>query len=208
MARIVTILLLMFVIAGCPITQKSAARKPAVRVSPDVELRGKLDKKFEDPEAHYQLGKLAHSRRQFDKAIFEYHTALGFNPMHYRAQAGIVKATMDQKKPDQANTIAELYISQAAFSAPRSLQLGRVFEKEGLDNHALGCYYQAAGLAPKSSEPYKMLGHYYMAKGDKVRAEENLRRSFELNPNQPDVSSELGRLGVHIQGPHDTQPPR
>ena len=39
------------------------------------------------------------------------------------------------------------------------------------------------------------------AKGDKVMAEEYLRRSVQLDPYQPEVAEQLGRMGVAIQVP-------
>nr|MBC8379248.1 hypothetical protein [Planctomycetota bacterium] len=38
-------------------------------------------------------------------------------------------------------------------------------------------------------------------KGDQVRAEENLRHSFQLDPYQPELAEELGRMGVMVQIP-------
>ena len=42
---------------------------------------------------------------------------------------------------------------------------------------------------------------YRARKGDQVRAEENLRRSFQLDPYQSEVAEELGRMGVMVQIP-------
>ena len=109
---------------------------------------------------------------------------------------------VEQGQAQRAQIVAELYISQTAVSAANSLRLGKAFQNEGLGEYALSCYYQASGLDPEWAEPYKQIGLHYLAAGDKVRAEENLRRSFELDPYQPDVSGELGRMGVPIQTPH------
>jgi hypothetical protein len=38
-------------------------------------------------------------------------------------------------------------------------------------------------------------------KGDKANAEVYLRRAFELDPYQPDVAAQLGKLGVQVQMP-------
>ena len=79
--------------------------------------------------------------------------------------------------------------------------LGRAFQAQQLDEYALGCYQQALAQAPNSAAIYKQIAYYYLAKGDKVRAEENLKQSFRINPRQPEVAGELGRLGVLIQVP-------
>ena len=201
MTRIVTILswVLVLVLAGCESTPTTPANEEAVaEYGAKAQLLEQIDQKYENPEAHYQLGKLAYVEGQLDKADFEYRVALGFNPVHYRAQAGVVKVATDQKQTERAQIIAELYISQTAVSAPGSLRLGKAFQNEGLGAYAISCYYQATSLTPKSPEPYKLLGYYYLGEDDQVRAEENLRRSFELDPYQTDVAGELGRMGVII----------
>jgi Flp pilus assembly protein TadD len=60
---------------------------------------------------------------------------------------------------------------------------------------------QAIHLAPTSAKVHKQLGYYYLSKNDKVRAEEYFKRSFNLDPVQPDVAGELGRLGVEVRIP-------
>ena len=206
MTRTVTVvpLLLALFIVGCktaPEAPKSENQEAIIQLDRKMELLEQIEKKYENPEAHYQLGKLSYEEGHLDKADFEYHVALGFDPVHYRAQAGLVRVATDQKQADRARIIAELYINQAAVSAPASIRLGKAFQNEGLGDYALSCYYQASGVAPKSPEPYKLIGYHYLEKGDKVRAEENFRRSFELDPYQADVAAELGRLGVVIGSP-------
>ena len=209
MTRTVTILslVLAFVLVGCestPTASDSANEATAIQQSQKAQLLEQIDQKYENPEAHYQLGKLSYAEGQLDKADFEYRVALGFNPVHYRAQAGVVKVATDQKQTERAQIIAELYISQAAVSAPASVRLGKAFQNEELGAYAISCYYQATGLTPKSPEPYKLLGYYYLGENDQVRAEENFRRSFELDPYQTDVAGELGRMGVIIGLPRTT----
>lgn len=210
MTRIVTILLLTWVLmlAGCETaTTTESSEQEAVVQSQRAELLAQIDRTYESPEAHYKLGKLYHQEGQLDKADFEYRVAIGFDPVHYRAQAGVVRVMVDRKQAERGQVVAEIYISQTAVSAEKSLLLGKAFENEDLGEFALSCYYQAAGLEPKSPEPFRHLGFYYVAQDDKLRAEENLRRSFELDPYQADVSGELGRMGVIVGLPRSNVAP-
>jgi len=43
-----------------------------------------------------------------------------------------------------------------------------------------------------------------LGKGDKDRAKEYLVRSFQLDPTQPEVAGELGKLGVEVKIPGTT----
>jgi len=54
-------------------------------------LFAKIDKKYESPKAHYELGKLYYNDGLWDKAEWEFNIVLGFDPVHRRAQAALVK---------------------------------------------------------------------------------------------------------------------
>lgn len=192
-------------LSGCQWFQKKGT-KPYEEISPaaesqKTELLKKIERKYENPVAHYQLGKLYHADGLLKKAEFEYRVALGFDPVNYKAQAAIVKVLLDSGDRARSAMAADLYMNQAAVSAEASLLLGKAFQKELLDEYALTCFQQAQNLAPNSAVIFKQVGYYYLAKGDQVRAEENLRHSFQLDPYQPELAEELGRMGVMVQIP-------
>ena len=53
-----------------------------------------------------------------------------------------------------------------------------------------------------------MLLCFYLTRKNNEKAQLHFSRSFQLNPNQPDVAGELGRMGVTIETPNlpPTQP--
>ena len=55
-----------------------------------ADLQRAIDRKFENTEAHYELAKLYSGDGLFDKAEWHYNIAIGFEPAHHRAQAGLV----------------------------------------------------------------------------------------------------------------------
>jgi tetratricopeptide (TPR) repeat protein len=173
----------------------------SVADSQKQELTKQLDRKWANPEAHYQLGKLYHADGLLNKAEYHYRTAIGFDPVMYKAQGSIVKVLADQGDSARSKMAADMYMRQAAVSAEPSLRLGRAFQEEKLDDYAIACYQQAANLAPNSPVVFKQIGYFYLAKGDNVQAEQYLRRSFQLDPYQAEVSGELGRMGVMVQIP-------
>jgi tetratricopeptide (TPR) repeat protein len=194
----------MLVLSGCNGMSGQKTKKD-IPYSVDAEkqaLLSQIERKYENPAAHYQLGKLYHADGLLDKAEWEYRVAIGFDPVLYSAQAAVVKVLKDMKNAEKSKMAAQMYIDQAAVSAEASLRLGRALQNEGLDDYALAAYQQAANLAPNSAVVFKQLGYFYQAKGDMVRAEENLRRSIQLDPYQPEVAGELGRMGVTIQIPN------
>jgi Tfp pilus assembly protein PilF len=171
-------------------------------------LQAEIEKKFESPQAHYELAKVYHESHQWVKAEYEYQIALGFEPGNTAAQAGYVKMLMDLGENAKAQQFADKYIGQAASNADESLRLAWDFKKVGLDDLTLRCFRQALTIAPDSAEVNKQVGLYYLGKGDTAKAKDHLTRSFQANPNQPDVAGALGRLGVVVQVPHEPETPR
>jgi tetratricopeptide (TPR) repeat protein len=131
--------------------------------------------------------------------------ALGFDPIHRQAQAAVVKLLAESGNLARSDLSAEIYMNQAGTSASASLRLGQAFQRELMDDYAVACYQQALSLAPNSAAIHRQIGYYYLSKADKVRAEEYLRRSFQIDPYQAEVAGVLGRMGVVVQVPRKTE---
>jgi len=167
----------------------------------ETQLLAEVERKFENPPAHYELGVFYHRSQQWSKAEYHYNLTLGFDPAHRAAQAGMVKMYTDRSDTAKAEQYAGSYMRQAGRDANESLRLAWEFEKLGLSAYAMRCFRTALSAAPDSAEVNKQMGLYYLGKGDNANAKQYLQRSFELNPRQPDVSGALGRLGVVVESP-------
>ena len=168
-------------------------------------LRRKLEAKYSDAESHYQMGKLYQADGLWDRAENSFTLATGFDPANWKAEAAKVKVILQRDEKQRSALSAENAMNRARVSAEASLLLGKAFQKEELDEYAVACYNQALTMAPNSAALHKQVGYYYLSKNDKARAEEYLRRSFQLNPYQPEVAGELGRMGVIVEIPRKTQ---
>jgi tetratricopeptide (TPR) repeat protein len=206
-------LVVTLLLAGCGAFSKN---KNATTMQPDkvkatpadqkkAKLLKQLDSKFEDPDAHFELGQLYQADGLYSQAEYYYNNALSFNPAHRNAQAAMVKVLADSGDKAKSALTADIYINQVSASAEESLLLALAFQKQQLDDYALTCYRQALRLAPNSAKINRQIGYYYLSKNDRVLAQEYLTRSFQLNPNQPDVAGELGRMGVAVRIPQKTQ---
>lgn len=169
------------------------------------QLRQRLETKYSDADAHYQMGKLYQADGLWDRAENSFTLAAGFDPAHWKAEAAKVKVLIAKDEKGMAALSAEHAMNRAQVSAESSLLLGKAFQKEQLDEYAVACYNQSLTLAPNSAALHKQIGYYYLSKNDKARAEEYLRRSFQLNPYQAEVAGELGRMGVIVKIPKKTQ---
>jgi len=200
-----------FFALGCPEAKETLGRiTPSDDVDPtgtipsnrtEAELLAEIDKKFENPQAHYELARLYHQSGQWTNAEYHYNVSLGFDPAHKAAQAGLIKMFIDRGQKAKAEQYANRYIGQTSEFVKETLRLAWEFEKVGLDEYALRCFRQALTVAPDSAEANKQIGFYYLGKGDNAQAKTYLRRSFELDPNQPDVAGALGRMGVVVESP-------
>lgn len=199
--------LLCVLLGGCHRIKKTKTGKSPKEIQQTIterqkaKLLRKINRRYEDPQAHFELGKIYQKQGLWAQAERQYNIALNFDPVHREAQAARVKVLFDGNDIAKAQLLADVYTEQAANSALGSLNLALGFQSEGLDNYALSCYQQALRLNPNSAKINRQIGYYYLSKNDLVRAQEYLSRSFQLNPNQPDVARELGKLGVTVKIP-------
>ena len=189
-------------LAGCPLDQTAGPTTPA-RSIPDKEtyLLSQLQVRFQDPDVHCELGRYYLSEGVLDKARYHIETALGFDPAHRQSQAAFVKVLMAQGNSQQAGQMAARYQQQLLRSPVEMVKLAKAFGEEGLNEYALSCFNKALEADPTSAEANRQLGYYYLIRNDNAHALEYFTQSFKLNPNQPDVAGELGRMGVVVETP-------
>lgn len=164
-------------------------------------LLKQLEIKFENPQAHFELGQLYQAEGLWSKAEYHYNVALSFDPANRNSQAAMVKLMFASGNAERAKILADTYINQVCANAAESLQLGLAFQNQQLEDYAIRCFQQALRLAPNSAVINKQIGYYYLSKNDKAHAQEYLIRSFQLDSNQPELAGELGRLGIAVKIP-------
>jgi len=168
-------------------------------------LLNELDRKFENPDVHFELGQSYRGDGLWTQAQYHYSSALGFDPAHRGTQAALTKLLLDSGNEAKAIAYAERYIRQVSSSWKETLKLGNAFRDEQVDKLALACYQQALGLSPESAEIYRDVGYYFLSKNDKDVAKEYFKQSFRLDPRQAEVAGELGRLGVEVRMPRKVE---
>ncbi|MDD5458531.1 MAG: hypothetical protein PHF37_03975 [Phycisphaerae bacterium] len=195
---------LIMVIAGCESSSHNQVKTTSLDEK-KATLVKKINKKYDNPGPHYELGFLYEGQGLWLQAENEYNLAISFNPGHRGAQAGLVKVLGTTGNTEKSKITAELFIEQVKGSASGSLELAMGFQKHGLDDYALRTYKQALSLAPDSAKVNRQIGFYYLTKGNNEFGRDYLVRSFQLDPDQPEVARELGRLGVTVQIPRTPQ---
>jgi Tfp pilus assembly protein PilF len=163
-----------------------------------TELQTRIDQKFSDADAHFELAQLHRADGMWKKANSEYNLALQLKPGHKAAQAALVKMNIEKSDDVKSKLLADIYMNQAKGSAGASLLLGKAFQKEMLDDYAFTCFETALMLAPNSAALHRQMGYYYKRKGDTIRAQEAFKRSFQLDPYNADVAGQLGKMGIAV----------
>jgi tetratricopeptide (TPR) repeat protein len=191
--------------AGCGIDPSAPSQNPQPMASQERFLQSLVDRNFQDPEAHYQLGEFYHAEGLWDRAQYQLDLAINFAPGFRKAQVALVRLLLDKGDRKAADATVEKFMRQLGNSPADLVDLAKAFEGAGLDQYALACLTEAARVSPTSAQPFKELGLYWKAKKDTAKAKQYLTRSLEQDPTQADVAEALGELGVVVEVPR-TQP--
>ena len=168
-------------------------------------LLTKLERRFENPDVHFELGQSYRNDGLWTQAEYHIETALRFDPLNRAAQAAMIRLLIDAGEQARASMCAKRYIKQVEYSWKETLKLGKALEQERTEEYALACYQQTVRLAPAAPAGHKALGRYYLRNNDKDMAKECFKQSFRLDPSQAEVAGELGRLGVIVRLPRSSE---
>ena len=203
MIRIIllSLLLSMVCLCGCQSGQKDAQEQEFMTQAQIQEARllEQIERKYESPEAHYELGRLYQGQGRWKKAAFHYNVTRGYDPVHYKAAAGQVKVLMMDGQTVKAKKLAEIFVEQVNYQAPASMMQGRAFQMQMLDDYTLKCYQQAMQLSPENPIIAKRIAYFHLHRKELKLAEQYFKRSFTFDPYQPDVARELGKLGIIVE---------
>ena len=120
-----TFLMCALLLCGCDQLRKDAKKKSPgtgkIGKTPSEQKKAKLlkqiDRKFENPRAHFELGQLYQADGMWIQAENEYKTALNFEPAHKQAQAARIKVLLALDDKDKAEFLVNEYMNQASNSA-------------------------------------------------------------------------------------------
>jgi len=188
-------------LAGCSSAPSAPAGSPEAIASQERFLQSIIDRDFQDPEAHYQLGEFYRREGLWDRAQYHLDLAINFAPGFRKAQVALVQLLLDKRDRKAADATVDRFLRQLANEPAAMVDLGKAFAGAGLGQYALACYTEASRVSPTSALAFKELGLYWKANKDPAKAKQHLTRSFELDPTQPDVAEALGQLGVVVEAP-------
>jgi tetratricopeptide (TPR) repeat protein len=189
------------ILSGCDVPPSTQSIPSSPMPDQEQFLVSLVDRNFQDPEAHYQLGEYYHSKGQWDKSQDHLDMALNFAPAFRKCQVALIRMLLDKGDRQAADRAANRFYRQLSNSTMEMADLAKAFAGGGLDSYALACFTEATKVSPPSALAFKELGFYWLGKNDAAKAKASLIHSFELDPSQSDVAGALGELGVVVAVP-------
>lgn len=134
------------------------------------------------PELHVGMGYARLAREEFAWARGSFEAALGLNPTHEDALAGLGETLLKLGERTRALTCFDEVLA-LGFRDDHDLviQMGRALFREGMFEHARGFFEVAATAHPDSSEAAACLGYATHRRGDEEASLYWLRRALDLD---------------------------
>lgn len=149
---------------------------------------------------------------KFAEAIQQYQQALKTNPRLVPAQAGLIRAYLDDDQVDAAFDFARTSLALQPDSALLLAAMGNVQYRRGEFSDAQTSFLRAQKIDPNLVQTYLGLGRIYRAASLYRRAYEETRRAHEIAPQDAEVQrawlallprgERLKALEAYLAAPH------
>ena len=162
-----------------------------------------------DYQSSYYLGTLYAKSGRYNEAAGQFKTAAavqkatwdGRNDKVFHIKILQAYAAAVAKVDDHDATVNELEAdSKESTTGEEAYTLALIYAARGDADSAIGAYARAAQQAPQSFDIAKDQGLYLTQVGQKVPAEDALRRAYRLNQSDNQVNDALRGLGI-VPGP-------
>jgi tetratricopeptide (TPR) repeat protein len=132
------------------------------------------------PNAHFGLGYLLWTQRQYQEAVTEFQAELVNDPNHVQARLYLADADIQLNQLDDAGPLLERVEQQDASIPLVHLDLGIVYTEAGRNEDALKELTAAEKLTPDDVNIHWRLGRLYRAMGDKEKARDEIDLAGKL----------------------------
>ena len=122
--KIIFLIFLVFTLtSGCGPSNKIEEVELTAAEEEKLKLLKAIDRKFDNPQAHFELGQLYQADGLWVQAENEYNIALSLDPAHRQSQAALVKVLQQSGQTEKSALTAEIFMNQVSGSASGSLRL-------------------------------------------------------------------------------------
>ena len=134
-----------------------------------------------EPNAHFGLGYLLWTQKNYTEAVSEFHAELANDPDHFQATLYLADAYIQMNQLSEAKPLLERAVKMEPSAPLAHLDLGIVYTEEDRKEEALRELTQAAGLAPNDVNVHWRLGRLYRSMGRKEEAKAEFDKASTLN---------------------------
>ena len=173
----------------------SRARELGMNGRPDEAVRLIREIIAIDPDisdAYFTIGTILTEEQKFQEAIGYFEQVLERKPDESFAALSITRAYEKMGRLDEAERFALEYL-QKGFEEPLLYyMLGNMNFLQKKYDQAIPFFEKCVSLNTEAAVSRDTLATIYIATGDLVRAEENLRKALELDPRLPNMHYRIG----------------
>lgn len=163
-------------------TKARAAFEEAIAINPE---RG---------EYYFNRGACEQSLGHYDMAIHNYEMAVRLNPSIVQAFQNEAQCYLDQQNPEKAEEVLLAGTRANPFTAEAFINVANFCLSRGDQAGARLWFSKAVAADPDNPRGHREYGLFLARTGDRKAAVEELRRSLNLAPAQPDVSARLSEM--------------
>ena len=145
------------------------------------EFRAALRANPQEPNAHFGLGYLLWTEKQYPEAAQEFQAELADVPGYTQATLYLADSFVQMNEMDKAQPLLEALVKGNPSLALARLDLGIAEEELGHKDAALRDLNAAAALDPKNVNVYWRLGRVYRSMGKEAEAKKEFDRARSLN---------------------------
>jgi tetratricopeptide (TPR) repeat protein len=164
-----------------------------------------------EPNAHFGLGYLLWTQKQYPEAASEFHAELANDPDHLQAKLYLADTEIQLNRIADAGPLLEKVVKLDPSIGLVHLDLGIVYSEAGRNQDALRELTQAAKLTPNDVNVHWRLGRLYRTLGKKDEAKAEFDKASTLNKaHDEDLYKKIADGNAHpppAQSPPDAPAP-
>jgi len=164
------------------------------------EYKQVLDSGYKNTAVHLNLAVSYIRNNEIGKACRELEIAGRLEPEAVDPHAILSLLYSLQNQPEAASREYEIALKNAARLNPQNIDiyknLGALYVSQEKFSAAEATYRLILDLSPADSQAHFYLANVYEQSGNRLRAEEELKKTLELNPDYADALNYLGYLYV------------
>lgn len=134
-----------------------------------------------EPNAHFGLGYLLWTQKQYPEAIKEFQAELANDPNHVQSMLYMADASIQLNQSTGVESLLRKVVEMNPSFPLAHLDLGIVWADAGRNDDALHEFLQAEKLKPNDVDVHWRLGRLYRAMGKKQESVEEFNKANSLN---------------------------